>query len=152
MRGAKNTQGYCSISIIKLDAAKFYRQSYMKGDCPEAKANYSLYEQLLLGAKSTEGMGIVVSELKPSNKKWLVHRLLVEQLTILGYRSELHTEVGLKQNGNFKFLLFASRFTKIPLANYDSRGITHRNSFLAVPLPEQQVTTPHFNRYNSQGQ
>ncbi len=54
----------------------------MKGKCYEVEQNFALYEQLLLGAKLTEGNGIVVSEPKQSNAKWLAHRLLVKQITI----------------------------------------------------------------------
>lgn len=123
----------------------------MKGKCQEVAQNYPLYERLLLGAKLTEGVGIVVSTPKPSNVKWLAHHLPVEQLTVEGYRGELHTEVGLKQDGNFKFLLFTRRFMHTPLANFDSKGPTHRNDRTDTPLAQQQVTTPHFNRYDERG-
>jgi hypothetical protein len=124
----------------------------MKSRCPEVAADFAKYEQLLAGPKLTEGPGIVVSEPKPSNIKWLVHKLPVEQLTLLGYRGELHTEVGLKQDGNFKFVLFSRQFMLAPLANYDSKGPAHRNEQHDVPLAEQQVTTPHFNKYNNRGE
>lgn len=147
-RGIHNVISFLIINFCHTKTTRIIR---MKGICSEAEANYQLYERLLIGAKMTEGEGIVISELKITNAKWLVHKLPVKQLTVAGYRSELHTEVGLKQDGNFKFILFARRFTSTPLANFDSKGISHRNNQENVPLAEQQVTTPHFNRYDEQG-
>ncbi len=123
----------------------------MKKVCSEVVNDYAKYERLLLGEKLTEGAAIYVSALKLSNSHWRVNRLPVEHLTVVDHHGELHTEVSCQEDGNFKFLLFANDFMPTPLVNFDSLGGTHRNNFDDVPFPHQQITTPHFNRYNERG-
>jgi hypothetical protein len=120
--------------------------------CRDVRDKFVLYEQLLLGPKATQGGDIYVHEPKASRADWQVNKRHVEQLAQdEDYRSELHTEVKSNEHPRFKFLLFAHEFMSTPLANYDSLGATHRNKFDYIPLAEQWVTTPHFNRYNEQG-
>ena len=38
-----------------------------------------------------------------------------------------------------------------PFFQFHSDGCAHRNADEAVPLAEQRITTPHFNRFNQQG-
>jgi hypothetical protein len=123
----------------------------MKKVCQEVRNNFALYEQLLLGSKLTEGGDIYVVHDKPSRPDWKEERRAVEQLAQPGYPSMLHTEVKSKEHPRFKFLLFASTFMSTPLANYDALGATHRNKYANVPLGEQSITTPHFNRYDELG-
>lgn len=105
----------------------------------------------MFGLKETQGDDIYVYEPKSSRPDWMVSKRAVEQLAQPSYRSEMHTEVKAKEHPRFKFLLFAPAFMSTPLANYDSLGATHRNKLAGIPLAEQWVTTPHFNRYNQQG-
>lgn len=123
----------------------------MKKICREVSDDYPKYERLLLGDKRTEGIGIYVSVTKSSSSRWKVNRLPVEHIASPSERSKLHTEVSCHEEGNFKFLLFASDFLQIPLVNFDSQGAAHRNKFNNVPFPQQVVTTPHFNRYDEHG-
>lgn len=119
--------------------------------CREVQTDFALYERLLLGPKNTRGGDIHVHEPKASRPDWKVDKREVQQVIESAYRSELHTEVKANEHPRFKFLLFAQAFMSTPLANYDSLGATHRNKFNNIPLLEQWVTTPHFNRYNEQG-
>lgn len=119
--------------------------------CQEVRADFVLYERLLLGPKETQGGDIYIHEQKPSRPDWKVEKREVQQVAERTYRSELHTEVKANEHPRFKFLLFAQAFMSTPLANYDSLGATHRNKFDNIPLAEQWVTTPHFNRYNAHG-
>lgn len=124
----------------------------MKKVCTEVVEDYPRYEELLLGDKLTRGGPIYVSVLKPSSSRWKVNRLPIEHLHAPSEKkSELHTEVSCHEEGNFKFLLIAGDFMGTPLVNFDSQGGAHRNNFDDVPFPHQQVTTPHFNRYNERG-
>lgn len=126
----------------------------MKKVCTEVRDDYSKYEQLLLGAKLTQGTSIQVSTPKPTHASWKVGRLSVEHIAFPEEQSNLHTEVNCSEEGdesNFKFLLFVSEFMPTPLVNFDSDGGAHRNNFDDVPFPRQQITTPHFNRYNERG-
>lgn len=122
----------------------------MKKVCEEVREDYSKYEQLLLGYKSTNGIAIYVSVLKPSSNRWKVNRLPVEHSANPFDISELHTEVSCHDERSFKFLLFAHGFMQTPLVNFDSQGATHRNA-RNVPFPEQAISTPHFNRYDAGG-
>ena len=123
----------------------------MKKVCTKVLESYVRYENLLFGDKLTKGGPIYVSALKQSSSRWKVNRLVVEHINAPSEASELHTEVSCHEDGNFKFLLFASKFMETPLVNFDSQGSAHRNNFDDVPFPHQQVTTPHFNRYNDRG-
>ena len=37
------------------------------------------------------------------------------------------------------------------ILRYDSAGASHRNNFDDIPLPDQQVTTPHIHKYDEKG-
>lgn len=121
----------------------------MKNQCKIVKDKFPLYERLLLGVKTTQGRDFYISKLKPSNVKWRVDILDVDHSAEPLHESKLHTEVGIKDTSKFKFLIFADGFPS-PLVNFDSSGITHRND-KDVPLAEQIITTPHFNRYDENG-
>jgi hypothetical protein len=123
----------------------------MKKVCTEVVDDYSKYENLLLGDKLTTGGPIYVSVLKPSSPRWKVNRLSIEHVDAPNDDIELYTEVSCHEEGKFKFLLFAKDFMGTPLVNFDSQGGAHRNNFDDVPFPHQQITTPHFNRYNERG-
>ena len=113
--------------------------------------DFSKYEQLLFGEKMTEAPDIHVTAFKPSNARWRVNYKDLEHAAFPRDASELHTEVQCEDPKNFKFLLFVRGFMPGPLVNYDSGGLAHRNRYSGLPLPEQNITTPHFNRYDDAG-
>jgi len=58
------------------------------------------------------------------------------------------------KNNNHDFFQFELRCVELgdePFFRFHSDGCAHRNADEAIPLAEQRVTTPHFNRYNQQG-
>lgn len=56
-----------------------------------------------------------------------------------------------KEEADFKFILRCTPFCEQPFFRYDSVGPSHRNSNLPIPIEEQQVPTPHFHRFHSDG-
>jgi hypothetical protein len=110
--------------------------------------NFEDYEKLLTMRKTTHGSGIGPMVFKGTSKVWKWHQMGVahdDELPAV----RLVTEVRDDHLENFKFKLMASTF-KEPVINFDALGPTHRNP-PEVPLSEQVVPTPHFNRYDSAG-
>ena len=51
---------------------------------------------------------------------------------------------------DFKFKIFERSFMQRPCYRFDSDGEPH-NNLGDIPLPERQVTTPHFHKFNEAG-
>ena len=116
---------------------------------PIVRDNYERYTTLIEGHKQTSGPGLDLSQTKGDNK-------VLHACQIPAVHSDdliamwLIAEIRIDRLHDFKFKLRAPTFMGEPLINYDSAGPTHRNEG-ARSLPEQIVTTPHFNRYDEQG-
>jgi hypothetical protein len=111
--------------------------------------NYERYTALLTEPKQTSGPGLDLSQPKGTNR--MLHAC---QIPAVHHNNPaelwLIAEIRIDRLHDFKFKLRAPGFMPEPLINYDSAGPTHRNES-AASLPEQIVTTPHFNCYDEQG-
>ncbi len=52
---------------------------------------------------------------------------------------------------NYSFQILTDKVQSRVLARLDEGNGTHRNNIPTIPLAEQEVTTPHFHKYNSSG-
>jgi hypothetical protein len=64
---------------------------------------------------------------------------------------QFFAEKNVKHPTNYKFKLLAAHLAQEPVLRFDSDGASHRNDLDNIPLPERQVTTPHFHRFNEDG-
>lgn len=111
--------------------------------------NYARYSALIEQAKQTSGPGIDLSQKKGTSRVWHACQIPVTHSDDPA-EMWLITEIRIDRLHDFKFKLRAPGFMGEPLLNYDSAGPTHRNEG-AASLPEQIVTTPHFNCYDEEG-
>ncbi|MFD2785354.1 hypothetical protein [Hymenobacter rubripertinctus] len=111
--------------------------------------NYERYTALIAEPKRTAGPGLDLSQKKGTNK--VLHAC---QIPVIHSDDPIDlwliAEIRIDRLHDFKFKLRAPSFMGEPLLNYDSAGPTHRNEGV-TSLPEQIVTTPHFNCYDQQG-
>ena len=118
---------------------------------PEVRDNYILYTSLLKDKKSISQSIIDISRHKLSNPHFLIndstdvkHPNIKDEIVFI-------SEVKVKNYKYFLFKLKCISFCYTPFFRYDSDGSTHRNYDEAIPLKEQQVTTPHFHYFNNSG-
>lgn len=124
----------------------------MKNVQPIVRDNYERYLSLVHDPKSTSGaQGLDLSQKKGgTNSVWNACQLAVVH-TSDPAKMTLIVEIRVDRRHDFKFKLRAPNFMPEPLINYDSAGPTHRN-VTTTSLPDQAVTTPHFNCYDEDGQ
>jgi hypothetical protein len=111
--------------------------------------NYDFYQDLLSNRKSIFKEVIEISEFG-NNKNTLQKK---EPLTHVTLPNEIIfiVTVEVTNHKSFKFKIRCNDCCPEPFFRYDSDGITHRNNFDNIPLSEQQITTPHFHRFNEEG-
>ncbi|HVY71985.1 MAG TPA: hypothetical protein VHH73_18780 [Verrucomicrobiae bacterium] len=111
--------------------------------------NYALY-LWFLGTKKNTTSNPVLLLAKPNNTTWLNGSTDFHNPTSSTVGSFL-IEQSIKNRGHFGFKIRVAFFGPDPCFRFDSDGVTHRNRLASIPLPQQQVTTPHFHWYNSDG-
>jgi hypothetical protein len=121
--------------------------------CHEVKEKYPDYEDLLICAKSTSGLGLIMSDkkTKKNRPKVMITELSVEN-DVLGSEMEFVAELSSSNNQAFKFRLSDKSFMNPPLVRYDSKGVAHKNPANKHRLSEQKVETPHFQKFDNDGE
>ena len=114
----------------------------------DIKNNYEYFKDLCYAEKNLKANPIVL-EPKKSNRDWLKQSEKIEHSTI----DENINLVVEKKISLYKYgiKLHCPNFTEKPYFRFDSDGPAHRNK-TELPLPEQKITTPHFNTYDEKGQ
>ncbi|MBA3647287.1 MAG: hypothetical protein H0W62_01860 [Chitinophagales bacterium] len=110
--------------------------------------DYIKYLQFIEERKNSLDRTIVVCDKKNSRPD----KLYKESKLIADWVSndiDLMIECNAADGKAFKFQFRAKQFSDEPLFRLDSDGAAHRNS--KFPLKIQQVTTPHFNKFNEHG-
>jgi hypothetical protein len=109
--------------------------------------NYSLYLLFLGTAKECVSNPIVLVA-KPNNSTWLQG---LSDMTNARGSGVFVIEQSVSLRSHYGFKLRVPIFGELPCFRFDSDGPPHRNRLPTIPLPRQQVTTPHFHFYNSDG-
>ena len=65
--------------------------------------------------------------------------------------AELYSEIKKANTSNFSISIKSDIINSRILMRYDSDGATHKNSVDYIPLEEQSVPTPHFHKFDEQG-
>lgn len=116
----------------------------------EVVDKYELYQDLVQGRKITSSEIITLSKVG-NNDKILESSVPVSHHA--GYEDgfSLMVEVNKKNQGNFKFKLIYNSFIPAPFFRFDSIGKTHWVKIDGIKLNHQQITTPHFHKFNELG-
>ena len=107
------------------------------------------YDLFMYSEKKTE-MPIVVNNEKP-NHKTSFHKEQPIECDISFGETKMDCEVRNKNPFNYSFQLVSNKLSNRVLARLDEGNGVHRNNLPHIPLAEQQVTTPHFHKYNNSG-
>lgn len=87
---------------------------------------------------------------KPNNASYLqgivavVHRTTNQNISLI-------TEQNASKRSHFEIKLRARHLCEEPFFRFESDGPPHHNNIETIPLPERQVTTPHFHMFNEDG-
>lgn len=121
--------------------------------CHVVKDKYPDYEELLTCPKSTTGPAIALSDKKTKKGR---PRVMMAELPVENSQTnsemEFVAEVSTLNNQAFKFRISDRSFMNPPLIRYDSKGIAHKNPVKKQRLSEQKVGTPHFQRFDNNGE
>jgi hypothetical protein len=115
----------------------------------KVQSDFTTYQDLLKGGKSTTGGDIRILDVRANNSLYYSHETPIIH-SAQPHNMKLVTEVKTDNYKEFKFKIFAPSFIGPPLINYDSDGPSHDNS-PGKKLTARAVDTPHFNCYDSFG-
>lgn len=116
----------------------------------QVATKYDFYRTLVDGKKTTEHETVNVTKVG-NNKKILETSVEVSHESSDVDSVSLMVEVNKANQGNYKFKLNCEEFIPAPFFRFDSIGKTHRVKRDGIKLNDQQVTTPHFHKYNEEG-
>ncbi|MDR6157621.1 hypothetical protein QF023_001137 [Chryseobacterium sp. SLBN-27] len=114
----------------------------------EIKENFNFFKKLCAEKKIIHDKMIILQD-KVNNKKWLQNNSKcstsfdIDDLQLIIEKQ--------KEDKKYHIKLRTSKLSKEPFFRFDSDGPAHRNNDENIPLPEQVITTPHFNSYNING-
>jgi hypothetical protein len=117
----------------------------------EIQEKYALYKDLYENGKLTKTQSILVNSKKPNNNRYLVSDLVKLEHVTQPHEITLVAEVKIANHKYFHFVVQCNYLSQAPFFRYDSDGPTHRNYDEELSLVDQQVTTPHFHRFNDKG-
>lgn len=105
---------------------------------------------LFMSANKQTQMPIIVRKEKPNHKSSLY---IEQELTsdIDFGKTLFDCEIRDKNPQNYSFQISTDKIEKKSLARLDEGNGVHRNNIPYIPLAEQEITTPHFHRYDSEG-
>jgi len=114
----------------------------------DVKDNYEYFRDLCYAEKNLK-TNLIILEPKRNNRDWLKQTEKIEHATI----NENINLIVEKKLSSYKYgiKLHCPDFTEKPYFRFDSDGPAHRNK-TQLSLPEQMITTPHFNTYDEKGQ
>ncbi len=120
--------------------------------CREVKEKYPDYEGLLTCTKSTSGPGIILSrKATKKGRPGVMATYLPVEHNQPDSAMEFAAELSVVNNQAFKFRLSDHLFMAPPLLRYDSKGRAHRNPPGNQRLSEQKIETPHFQKFDRDG-
>ena len=103
-----------------------------------------------MDSKKKGSMPIVISEAKINHPSSLCAKIPIDSETSFG-NVFIDLELRNKDSNNYSIQLVSDKIEKKILSRLDEGNGTHRNNLPSIPLQEQEVTTPHFHKYNSEG-
>ena len=105
---------------------------------------------LFMSAKKQTQMPVVVREEKPNHKSSLYLEQEMGSDVRFG-RAMFDCEIRNKNRQNYSFQISSDKIEQKSLARLDEGNGVHRNNIPHIPLAEQEITTPHFHKYDSDG-
>lgn len=95
-------------------------------------------------------MPMAITKEKPNHHSSLYAELPVSSDVLFG-DVRMDCEIRNKDPHNYTFQLITDRFSQRVIVRLDEGNGTHRNNLPSIPLEQQEVTTPHFHRYDATG-
>lgn len=119
------------------------------------KQNYELLKimeehDLFMCNKKHTMMPILVSKEKPNHKTSLYFEQELTADSSFG-ETKVDCEIREKDRLNYSFQIISDKIKNRVLARLDEGNGVHRNNLPHIPLAEQEVTTPHFHKYDKSG-
>ena len=119
------------------------------------KQNYELLKimeehDLFMRNKKHTMMPILVSKEKPNHKTSLYFEQELTADSSFG-ETKVDCEIREKDRLNYSFQIISDKIKNRVLARLDEGNGVHRNNLPHIPLAEQEVTTPHFHKYDKSG-
>lgn len=114
--------------------------------------NYNIYEGFLKCNKNLLSPNILINKDRDKDinhvgslkRRVPMHIDTLEDCCLEVVVNEINTR-------RFNFLIDHEISQPLHAVRFDSDGQTHKNNLPNIPLEEQQVTTPHFHKYRSDG-
>lgn len=113
------------------------------------KDNYSSYEAYLASRKVVASP-FIVSECKLNHPSSICSNSSLSSTHLFGEAS-LNCEVNSANVSDFSLRILSTIIPSKVLFRYDSDGPDHKNKVDYIPLPQQSVPTPHYHRFDNQG-
>ena len=116
----------------------------------QIKSNYKEYKELLFKNKESSERLIVLDIVKPNHRNTRTKKVRVIHSEI-STNVELVVESKIENKRDFKFILKATDFSKVPFFRFDSDGLAHFNHGTGETLVKEKRETPHFHKYDCEG-
>jgi hypothetical protein len=146
--------GYTLISSSIFKAGTFlpaaFGRQVMDGKGLLAAADYPLYLQLMRERKTLQVSPILL-EPKRNNRHFIMKETPVTHVSIPEEDISVIVEASLLNQRHFGFKIRAGFLSPVPCFRFDGDGQTHRNDGDSIPLPQRQITTPHFHKCREDG-
>lgn len=113
------------------------------------KENYSSYEAYLASRKVIASP-FLVSEIKANHPSSIYAETPITSTHLFG-DVNFSCEVNNTNTSDFSFRILSTIIPSKILYRYDSDGPDHKNKVDYIPLPQQSVPTPHYHRFDNQG-
>ena len=113
------------------------------------KDNYASYEAYLASRKVIASP-FLVSEVKNNHPTSIYAKTPMTSTHLFG-EVYLSCEVNNTNISDFSIRILSTIIPSRVLYRYDSDGPDHKNKVDYIPLPQQSVPTPHYHRFDSQG-
>lgn len=95
-------------------------------------------------------MPMHITKVKPFHKQSLYIEVPLSSVVPFGH-TIMDCEIRQKNPQNYSFQLLTDKFEKRVVTRLDEGNGTHRNNLPDIPLAQQEVTTPHFHKYDNNG-
>ena len=105
---------------------------------------------LFMSANKQTQIPVVMGKEKPNHKTSLYIEQELASDVSFGNTS-FDCEIRHKNPQNYSFQILSDKIKQKSLARLDEGNGVHRNNIPHIPLAEQEVTTPHFHKYDSEG-
>ena len=126
-----------------------YGVTAMPAQCPTIRERFALYRQFIEEQKMVQESPLRLKG-GGTNAGWVTAASPLLHPTI-SEKTEFVAKQSRRNFPKYELKIMAPFLCERPCFRFESDGPPHRNNFPEIPLPEQQVTTPHFHHFTRDG-